>query len=252
MKLEDITGVDTLSDFLSGSQKILFEVASSKSERYKFVELVARKTTYLSLKRKDKRIVRKFLIKVTRFSESQLTRLLKQYKTKGKIIYQPSRGNGFSKKYTLSDIALLAEMDKRYDWLSGGITKKLCERAFKVFDDSRFERLSHISVAHIYRLRQSKKYLQLCRNFTKTQSTPVAIGVRKKPFTDGKAGFIRIDTVHQGDSEKTKGVYHINAIDEVTQYEVVLSVEYISEKYLLRPLKVKPQFSKSKILLALF
>ena len=232
MKIEEITGVDALSNFLSGSQAILFEVASSKTERYQFVELVARKTGYLGLKRKEKQIVRKFLIKVTCFSESQLTRLLKQFKTTGKIVYQPSRTNGFSGKYTLSDISLLAEMDKRYDFLSGGTTKKLCARAFDVFGDSRFERLKHISVAQIYRLRQSKRYLQLCRTFKKTQPTKVAIGVRKKPFTDGKAGFIRIDTVHQGDLEKTKGVYHINAVDEVTQYEVVLSVEYISERYL--------------------
>jgi len=232
MKLEEITGVDALSNFLSGSQAILFEVASSKTERYEFVELVARKTGYLGLKRKEKHIVRRFLIKITCFSDSQLTRLLKKYKTTGKIIYQPSRTNGFNRKYTLSDISLLAEMDKRYDFLSGGTTQKLCERAYDIFGDSRFERLRKISVAHIYRLRQSKRYLQLCRTFTKTQPNKVAIGVRKKPFTDGRAGFIRIDTVHQGDLEKTKGVYHINAIDEVTQYEVVLSVEYISERYL--------------------
>jgi hypothetical protein len=32
-----------------------------------------------------------------------------------------------------------------------------------------------------------------------------------------------VDTVHQGDQDGKKGVYHINAVDEVTQYEVVLS-----------------------------
>ena len=39
--------------------------------------------------------------------------------------------------------------------------------------------------------------------------------------------------VHQGDFDKKKGVYHINAIDEVTQFEVVLSVEKISESFLM-------------------
>ena len=46
-------------------------------------------------------------------------------------------------------------------------------------------------------------------------------------------GYIRIDTVHQGDQDKQKGVYHINAVDEVTQFEVICSVEKISEVYLL-------------------
>ncbi len=39
--------------------------------------------------------------------------------------------------------------------------------------------------------------------------------------------------MHQGDLDKQKGVYHINAVDEVTQFEVVCSVERISERYLI-------------------
>ena len=49
----------------------------------------------------------------------------------------------------------------------------------------------------------------------------------------GKPGYIRIDTVHQGDQDKVKGVYHINAVDEVTQFEIVCTVEKISEHYLM-------------------
>ena len=59
------------------------------------------------------------------------------------------------------------------------------------------------------------------------------IGERRKPKAEGKPGYIRIDTVHQGDQDGIKGVYHINAVDEVTQYEVVLSCERISEQFLL-------------------
>ena len=39
--------------------------------------------------------------------------------------------------------------------------------------------------------------------------------------------------MHQGDQDKLKGVYHINAVDEVTQFEMVCSVEKISERYLV-------------------
>ena len=49
----------------------------------------------------------------------------------------------------------------------------------------------------------------------------------------GRAGFIRIDSVHQGDQDGVKGVYHINAVDCVTQWEVVATCEKISEAYLL-------------------
>ena len=43
--------------------------------------------------------------------------------------------------------------------------------------------------------------------------------------------------MHQGDQDKVKGVYHINAVDEVTQFEVVCSVEKISENYLMPALE---------------
>jgi len=60
----------------------------------------------------------------------------------------------------------------------------------------------------------------------------VKIGERGRPDPKGKPGYIRVDTVHQGDLNGQKGVYHINAVDEVTQWETVASVERISEAYL--------------------
>lgn len=43
--------------------------------------------------------------------------------------------------------------------------------------------------------------------------------------------------MHQGDQDKVKGVYHTNAVDEVTQFEIVCSVEKISEQYLIPALE---------------
>ena len=42
-----------------------------------------------------------------------------------------------------------------------------------------------------------------------------------------------MDTVHQGDRDGEKGVYHVNTIDEVTQWENLGCVERISERYLV-------------------
>jgi len=39
--------------------------------------------------------------------------------------------------------------------------------------------------------------------------------------------------VHQGDQDGLKGVYHINAVDCVTQYEAVASCERLSEAFLI-------------------
>src|SRR5437763_12291160 len=70
-------------------------------------------------------------------------------------------------------------------------------------------------------------------NYTKTRAVPVAIGERRKPQHEGRPGYLRVDTVHQGDLDGIKGVYHINAVDEVTQWQIVGAAEQISEAYLL-------------------
>ena len=128
---------------------------------------------------------------------------------------------------------MLAQTDEAHQTLSGPATKKLFERAYHVYGEQAYERLASISVSHLYNLRKSNGYIRQRRHFTKTQRTAVNIGVRRKPNPQGQPGYIRIDTVHQGDQDKKKGVYHINAVDEVTQFEVVCSVEKISENYLI-------------------
>ena len=66
-----------------------------------------------------------------------------------------------------------------------------------------------------------------------TRSTQVSIGERRRPQPNGRPGYIRIDTVHQGDLDGVKGVYHINAVDEVTHWQVMGAVSLISEAHLL-------------------
>ena len=49
---------------------------------------------------------------------------------------------------------------------------------------------------------------------------------------EGQPGYLRVDTVHQGDRPGAKGVYHINAVDEVTQWQIVGATAHISEAWL--------------------
>jgi transposase InsO family protein len=71
--------------------------------------------------------------------------------------------------------------------------------------------------------------------FHKTRPTPVSIGERRRPEPDGRPGYLRVDAVHQGDQDGVKGVYHINAVDEVTQWQIVGATPRISEAW-LKPL----------------
>ena len=124
-------------------------------------------------------------------------------------------------------------MDERYDTPSGAVIKKFCERACTLFGQTEYQNIAQISVSHLYNLRASKGYQKQRRTFEKTKSRNVSIGERRPPNSEGKPGYIRVDTVHQGDQDGVKGVYHINAVDEVTQFEVVLSCQKISEQFLM-------------------
>ena len=64
------------------------------------------------------------------------------------------------------------------------------------------------------------------------------IGVRQAPKPNGRAGWVRIDSVHQGDRQGIKGVYHITCVDASSQWHVEACVQGLSEAYLLPVLKL--------------
>ena len=107
------------------------------------------------------------------------------------------------------------------------------EREHEAYGHAEFGNIPRISVAHLYNSRRSNTYRNTIRRFAKTKPTVSRIGVRAKPDPKGQPGYIRIDTVHQGDFDGYKGIYHINAVDEITQWEIVASVEKIAEAYLV-------------------
>ena len=217
--------------FLGGTDKLEFQVA--KASRYEWIAAALKRTNYFKLSKKDKGYVREYMELMTGYSWSQLKRLIAQYREKKWIGRVRSPRNTFTKRYTHIDVCLLAKTDEAHQTLSGPATKKLFERAYQVYGDKSYERLASISISHLYNLRKSTGYIRQRRYFTKTRRSAVPIGERRKPNPQGQPGYIRIDTVHQGDQDKEKGVYHINAVDEVTQFEVVCSVEKISERYLM-------------------
>jgi len=237
MKLEDLTTIDQLVDFLSGTQAVAFSVISDKDACYRWIQGELAKFRYLGLSRQGKGVVIRYLVKISGYSRQQLTRLIAQYRKTGRLQRRQRTVAGFKPRYTELDIRLLAAMDERHGTPCGPAVKKLCERACGLFGQTEYTTLASISVSHLYNLRKSISYTRQRRHYEKTQPRPSKIGERRKPQPNGQPGYIRIDSVHQGDLDKQKGVYHINAVDEVTQFEVVCTVEKISERYLIPALE---------------
>lgn len=205
----------------------------TKAARYAFIQTLLIRFKYRGLGKAEKGVLLRFLSRISGYSKVQVKRLVQQYLQTGKLQCRQRTAAPFTRKYTPADIRLLAQTDAWHDTLSGPATKKLCERAYTVFGDTRYERLADLSVSHLYNLRRTRTYTGQRVQVTKTRPVNVAIGERRKPQPHGQPGYLRIDTVHQGDLDGKKGVYHINAVDEVTQFECVASVEKISEAYLI-------------------
>ena len=224
--------LEQIQAFLKGSGEVGFK-GQNRDEVYGWVNQTLRVQRYEELKRSGRGIVRRYVEKMTGLSRAQTTRLITMYLGGEEVKPQPYRRRRFPRRYTGEDIALLASLDAAHETLSGPATKKLLQRACHNFHDKRYQNLACISVAQLYRLRASRTYRERRIKYQATRPTAVSIGERRKPEPGGRPGYLRIDTVHQGDQDGVKGVYHINAVDEVTQWEIVGSVEQISEAFLL-------------------
>ncbi|MFW0860158.1 MAG: integrase catalytic domain-containing protein [Dehalococcoidia bacterium] len=224
--------MEQIKQFLEGSEALEFK-ALDVEEKYDWIETVLMRFKYYRLKRSKKGVIRRYIQKVTGYSRAQVCSLIREYQQTGELRRPPYRRHRFPKKYTLSDIGLLARTDELHGCLSGPATKRVMEREYEVYGHIEFENISQISIAHLYNLRKSNVYLGTSRQFTKTKPAVPKIGERAKPDPKGQPGHIRVDTIHQGDMNGRKGVYHINAVDEESQWEILASVERISEAYLV-------------------
>ena len=224
---------EQIQEFLKGSQGIEF-AGQSRAERYEFVQRVLVAQEYAVQESKKRRgAIRAYLSKITGLSLPQLTRLIRQYRQEGAVQAKPYRRHRFGAKYTRRHVELLVQVDRAHGWLSGPATVCILKREHEQFGKAEYACLAGISVAHLYNLRRSVGYRKLAAEWKPTQPSAIQIGERRKPDPQGRPGFLCIDTVHQGDWQGVKGVYHINAVDAVTQWQVVGCVERINEHFLL-------------------
>lgn len=207
--------------------------AAEQETIYGFIERVLKQQQDRRLSKGQKGIVRRFLAKITGLSRAQLTRLIQRWMDTRRIERKPARRPSFHRHYTEAGIARLAEVDAAHEDLSGPAVRRLLQREFQVYGNEKFRRLAGISASHIYNLRKSTAYGKLRVRVHHTQARQVSIGERRQPDPQGRPGYLRVGTVHQGQHDGKPGVYHLNAVDTVTQWQVVGCVETICERDLI-------------------
>ena|SRR5579871_364 len=226
------SSLEQIQAFLAGSAPVQF-AGQGREEVYAWAESTLVRHEYARLGKAGKGLVRRYMAQMTGLSRAQLTRLITCYRTTGQVkaaVYQRTK---FATRYTAADVDLLAYVDKAHGNLSGPATRRILEREYEEYGQTAYAHLAVISVAHLYRLRNSAAYRKRNASYQPTRPTPIPIGERRKPQPNGTPGYLRIDTVHQGDQDGCKGIYHINAVDQVTQWEIVAAVPQISEFWLI-------------------
>ena len=229
-----------LQEFLDATPEVKFTLAAAAgdAERYEHISRVLKRFDYPRLKKFERGVVLAYLRHTSAYSRPQITRLVSRWED-NRLAAVPlakrycAPAAPFARKYTAGDVALLVGVDRANEDVCGPAIAHLLRRAYTVYGDKDYERLAGLSVSHLYNLRKSAGYQKLRLSFTKTHPVCNPIGVRKPPRPNGRAGWVRIDSVHQGDLDGIKGVYHITCVDSVSQWQVEACVEGISEAFLL-------------------
>jgi transposase InsO family protein len=223
--------LEEIRRFVEASEAIQF--AGEKREQvYGWIERVLCEQQYARQGKAARGLLRRYMEKMTGMSRAQVTRLIGRYKASGRVGGKAYRRHRFAQRYTLADVELLAAVDQAHETLSGPATRRILEREYQQYGKQEYARLASISVSHLYNLRQHRGYRQRRLNYVKTKPTAVTIAERRRPHPQGRPGYLRVDGVHQGDQNGVKGLIHINAVDEVTQWEIVAATQRISEAWL--------------------
>lgn len=236
MTIEIMTNSTSLSlaeikEFLGSSNTLNFK-SRSKEERNEWIEKVLIHHKYSKRFKPEKTLIKRYIRKMTGLSKSQLTRLIKDWKKRGTLKLREYKRNKFAKIYDLYEIALLSEIDNAHNVLSGPATRKIIKDEVEMYHNEKYAKLKGLSVSHMYRLRKTRRYHEKVRIFSKTRPIKVPIGERRKSEPNGIPGYLCVDSVHQGDKEGEKGVYHINLTDIVSQFEFIGAVDAISERFM--------------------
>ncbi len=84
MTIKNLDTIEAIEAFLQGSQPVAFSILGNKTECYNFIRKTLVKIDYMSLSKRDKGVVIRYLLK---YSRHQLTRLIKKHTNRntGKI-----------------------------------------------------------------------------------------------------------------------------------------------------------------------
>lgn len=224
-----LTNINQIKEFLKASQGVALSLKESGiDEKYNFIDQTIDRLEYFKLSRRERRAVANYLKKVTGYKRAQLFRLINRAKS-GKLLRKKYKRHNPNRKYSSFDVKLLEKTDELHLRLNTSATKEILRREYEVFHKEDYGNISRVSPSHINNLRNHPVYRNSYVNHTKPAIIP--IGETMKPENNEIPGSIRVDSVHQRD------VFYLNLVDEITQWEIAISIPQLTEEFLLPALE---------------
>ena len=153
----EATSLEQIEAFLAGSCGVRF-AGQKRDDVYAWTERTLVRHQYAGLGKREKGLVRRYVSRMTGLSRAQVTRLIAGYSKTGRVKATTYQRTKFAARYTKADVELLAYVDKSHGNLSGPATKRILEREYGEYGQAVYKRLADISVAQIYRFRNSEPY----------------------------------------------------------------------------------------------
>ena len=243
--------IEQIEQFLSASALVAFSPPAGDLERYEHITRVLKRFDYPQRNKRERGVLLRYLRHTSGYSRAQITRLVAQWR-KHRLAAVP-----LAKRYCAPSAPTAPPLPASTRPLMSACwcrwTKPIRTSAARLLRtcSNAPARSMAMRAMNAWQSCQSRTCTTCARvlaisasapvilaSFTKTRPVCNAIGVRKAPRAAGRAGFSRVDSVHQGDLDGLKGVYHITCVDEVSQWQVEACVQGISEAFLLPVLEL--------------
>lgn len=123
---------DQIKEWLKTSAAMELKVRS-RAETYAWAQRLLVGQEYARQGKKERGVIRAYLSKMTGLSMAQTARLIQMYRQTGAVVLKASVRHEFSRKYTDGDIALLAELDRAHERMSGPATRCILQREYQQY-----------------------------------------------------------------------------------------------------------------------
>jgi hypothetical protein len=134
---DHLVSVAQLTEFVKLNNSAKFKSNSPKVETYAWIDKTLGKFRYRYLKKKEKGIVKKYIMNMTGYSEGAVDKLIAQKMKTGRIVVKERTQNAFQRFYEPSDYSLLADVSNITLNQNGRALQEMCKSMYLDFNDLR-------------------------------------------------------------------------------------------------------------------